>query len=188
CVLPGIHQVRNLLLAVAVAREAGVSWEGIRAGIEAFESMPMRWTQEDVGGIRVINDAYNANPLSMRAALETFHDLPVEGGRWLALGDMLELGDAAAEAHRVLGRRVAEGTWAGLVTVGALAAGIGAAAQAAGWRGVLTHCATAAEAGAWLCERLGGGDALLLKGSRGMHLESIVSLIGEAKKGKLDGC
>ena len=187
-VLPGIHQVRNLLLAVAVAREAGVSWEGIRAGIEAFEPMPMRWTHEDVGGVRVINDAYNANPLSMNAALDTFRDLPVEGGRWLALGDMLELGDAAAEAHRVLGRRVAEGNWAGLVTVGALAAGIGAAAQAAGWRGGMAHCATAAEAGAWLCGRLERGDALLLKGSRGMHLESIVSLIGEARKGTLDGC
>jgi UDP-N-acetylmuramoyl-tripeptide--D-alanyl-D-alanine ligase len=185
-VLPGVHQVRNLLLAVAVACEAGLAWGDIRAGLAAFEPMPMRWACREVNGVLVVNDAYNANPVSMDAALQTFRDTPVTGRRWLVLGDMLELGDTAEAAHAALGRRVAGGDWAGLVTVGALAAGIAEGARREGGSMEADVCATAEEAGERLVSRLSPGDAVLLKGSRGMHLETVIDVIEKAGKGKDD--
>ncbi len=185
-VLPGVHQVRNLLLATAVAREAGLAWEAIREGLVAFKPMPMRWACRQVNGVLVVNDAYNANPASMAAALETFRNTPVTGRRWLVLGDMLELGDTADEAHAVLGRRVAEGNWAGLVTVGALAAGIAESARGADASMNAEACESAEAAGRQLAARLQPGDAVLLKGSRGMHLETIIDVIEKAGKGTDD--
>ncbi|MBL7077312.1 MAG: UDP-N-acetylmuramoyl-tripeptide--D-alanyl-D-alanine ligase [Kiritimatiellae bacterium] len=185
-VLPGTHQVRNLLLAAAVACEAGLAWGEIRDGLATFEPMPMRWTCREIDGIQVVNDAYNANPVSMQAALQTFLETPVTGRRWLVLGDMLELGDAAAEAHAVLGRRIAENDWAGLVTVGDLASGIAAATRRTGSTMESAACATAEEAGAWLLPRLSVGDAVLLKGSRGMHLETVIDVVENAGEGKAD--
>ncbi len=182
--LPGVHQVRNLLLAAAVACEAGLAWGEIREGLAAFEPMPMRWACREVNGVLVINDAYNANPVSMDAALRTFCDTPVSGRRWLLLGDMLELGDVAEEAHAALGRRVAGGDWAGLVTVGTQAAGIAEHARQARCRMDIEACATAEEAGQWVGKRLAPGDAVLLKGSRGMHLERAIGGIETAGKGR----
>jgi len=185
-VLPGAHQVRNLLLAVAVACEAGLAWGEIREGLAAFAPMPMRWACCEVDGVLVVNDAYNANPLSMDAALQTFRETPVPGRRWLVLGDMLELGDKAAQAHAALGHRVAGGDWAGLVTVGTLAGDIVAGVRNLGATMESEACATAEEAGEWLSGRLEPGDALLLKGSRGMHLETVIDVIENAGKGKVD--
>jgi UDP-N-acetylmuramoyl-tripeptide--D-alanyl-D-alanine ligase len=184
--LPGVHQVRNLLLAAAVACEAGLAWGEIRAGLAGFEPMPMRWACREVDGVQVINDAYNANPVSMAAALQTFRTTPVAGKRWLVLGDMLELGETAGEAHAALGRQVAGGDWAGLAVVGPLAAGIAEAARSAEASMQLAICETAAEAGGWLSARMETGDALLLKGSRGMHLETVIDVIENAEKGKDD--
>lgn len=185
--LPGRHQVRNLLLAAAVARRAGVTWDQIRDGLAGFTPMPMRWNCCDIDGVRVINDAYNANPVSMRAALRTFEETPVIGRRWLVLGDMRELGRHAATAHAALGTDVADGTWDGLVAVGELAAGIVAATKQAGARIQTMVCGSAAEAGDWLTAQLGRGDAVLLKGSRGMHLERVVEAIERKRKGPHHG-
>ncbi|NQU40089.1 MAG: UDP-N-acetylmuramoyl-tripeptide--D-alanyl-D-alanine ligase [Lentisphaerae bacterium] len=173
--LPGAHQVHNLLLSVAVAREAGVSWEAIDAGIAAFKPLPMRWAVQQIRGITMVNDAYNANPTSMQAALATFQEMPVSGHRWLVLGDMLELGSGSAAAHRALGERIATGEWAGLVSVGELATAI--ADAAAKGPGHVVRCATAAEAGEWLTSHVAAGDAVLLKGSRSVHLEVIMEIM-----------
>ncbi len=185
-VLPGAHQVRNLLMAAAVACEAGLAWGEIRDGLACFEPMPMRWSCREIDGVQVVNDAYNANPVSMDAALQTFREMPVAGKRWLVLGDMLELGETAAEAHAALGRRLAGGDWAGVAVVGSLAAGIAESARRSDAAMELATCATAEEAGEWASAHLSAGDALLLKGSRGMHLETVIDVIEDAGKGMDD--
>jgi UDP-N-acetylmuramoyl-tripeptide--D-alanyl-D-alanine ligase len=185
-VLPGVHQVRNLLLAAAVACEAGLAWAEIREGLAAFEPMPMRWSCREIRGVLVVNDAYNANPVSMDAALNTFEATQAQGRRWLVLGDMLELGETAAEAHTALGQRVAAGPWAGLAAVGPLSAGMAQAVRESGCAIEAVACATAQEAGQWLTPRLSAGDAVLLKGSRGIHLETVIDVMENAGEGIAD--
>jgi len=128
----------------------------------------------------VINDAYNANPVSMIAALRTFKDLAVAGRKWLALGDMLELGASEIEEHQAIGRALVGGPWAGLVTVGALGARIAEGALAAGMAAESVHAGvTTAEAAEWLKERVAKGDALLVKASRGKRMEDVISKLAE---------
>lgn len=178
--LPGLHNRHNALLAMAVARGMGVPWEKITGALDRFSAPSMRWERREIGGITVINDAYNANPLSMSAAVRTFADLEVGGRKWLVLGDMLELGPGAAEEHRAIGRLVAGGTWAGLVTVGPLGGMIGEGACDAGFAPDRVHaCPDTGTALARLKENIAKGDAVLVKASRGIHLEDVVAGLAE---------
>ena len=177
----GRHNLVNAGLSMLVARAAGCSWEQVRQGFVQYRPPPMRWEVQSCGAYTVVNDAYNANPVSMAAALDTFAQMQTQGRKWLALGDMLELGVYAAEAHTKLGARVAQGAWAGIVAVGLHAQTVCAAAVAEGMSA--EHVAafhTVQEAGAWLCQRLDHGDTLLLKGSRGVQLENLLQML---KKG-----
>lgn len=173
--VPGEHNAANALQAIAVGRGLGLSWPDIREALETFHSMPMRWEEQVVGDITVINDAYNANPMGMRAAIDTFAGQPSSGLKWLVLADMLELGREAAKQHAALGRYLAGGTWGGIVTVGELAITIADAAREAGFEASRIHsCGRNAEAAEILARCVSSGDAVLLKGSRGMRLEEIV--------------
>ncbi len=173
--MPGRHNRHNTLLAVAVARGFNVPWPEIAAGLQHYTPPPMRWEVSTVQGVTVINDAYNANPLGMRAALDTFRDLKVDGRKWLVLGDMLELGPRASEEHEAIGRLAAAGDGAGLFAVGPLGAHLADGAEAAGWpRERVVRCATAGEAGKALAACARAGDAALFKASRGLHLETAV--------------
>ena len=172
--VPGEHNLRNALFAIAVARRHGMNWEQIRQGIETYSSLPMRWASETVKGVTIINDAYNANPMSMRAALDTFAGAPVEGRRWLVLADMLELGETEKEEHNRLGAYAARGQWAGLIVVGDRGAWIADGAGTNGFgKGRIIRCRTNAEAAQNLAALVAPGDAVLLKGSRGMRLEEV---------------
>ena len=174
--VPGCHNVRNALLAIAVARTRGIDWETIQDGLREFEAMPMRWQETDCAGVLMINDAYNANPMSMRAALDTFRERRAEGRKWLVLGGMLELGEMEREEHLALGRYVAGGPWVGLMAVGHLGSLIADGAADAGLKDdVIIRCANNAEAAVALAERTLRGDAVLLKASRGMHLEEVAA-------------
>jgi UDP-N-acetylmuramoyl-tripeptide--D-alanyl-D-alanine ligase len=174
--LPGRHMAANTVLAAAVAREAGVPWEPITAALRAFRGLPMRWERMDIEGVRVVNDAYNANPLSMRAALDAFAAEPAVGKKWLVVAGMRELGDAAAREHDALGRCIAAGPWAGLIAVGPEAEPIARGAAAAGMSvDAVTVCATATDAARHLRACTARGDVVLLKGSRGFRLEHIVT-------------
>lgn len=180
---PGGFMAENVLRAVAVARKCGVAWPAIAAALAQFRPVGMRWAVEEIRGWTAVNDAYNANPLSMRAALRAFAHRPASGRKYLALGAMLEQGAAADAAHAALGREVAAGGWAGVAvvagadeTVRAGAQALVAGLQAAGWPAD-RRCAAAgpAEAAAWLHGRLQPGDALLLKASRGVAIERVLA-------------
>lgn len=173
--LPGDHVVRNALMAIAVARGHGASWESIRKALASYAPPPMRWNRSTVAGVDVINDAYNANPMSMRAALSAFLQTPVAGGRWLVMGGMLELGSLEEEEHLALGRAIGTGPWAGLIAVGALGARVADGAESAGMPAAkIARCENAAAAARALKERCSRGDAVLLKASRKEALERVV--------------
>ncbi len=175
--LPGRHQLANALFAIAVGRAHGLGWGDIRRSLESYVSQPMRWECRTLGGITVVNDAYNANPASMAAALQTFADMPVPGRKWLVLAGMLELGAEETRAHEDLGRLVARGGWSRLVGVGALGGLIAAAAERAGLdSGCIVRCRDQGEAARHLSRDAAPGDAVLLKGSRGQRLEQVLAL------------
>jgi UDP-N-acetylmuramoyl-tripeptide--D-alanyl-D-alanine ligase len=139
----------------------------------------------EAGGVRILDDTYNANPASVLAALETLRG--ARGARRLvvALGDMLELGDISAAAHREVGEAVVAAGVAELVGVGRHAL---AAVEAARARGLAEahHVTTFEDTVALLLKRLAPGDALLVKGSRGMRMERVVDAL-LARLGGEDG-
>ena len=173
--LAGRHNVSNALAALAAGFVLGLTPQEIQAGLCALVPSKMRYEVHTVGAWRLINDAYNASPSSMRAALETTAAL-YHGRRIAVLGDMLELGDAAEEAHREIGRRAAELGFAALVTYGPQAQWMHEAAEAAGCP-VCRHAATHEAAAEHLRALLRDGDTVLFKGSRGMKMEAVIALL-----------
>lgn len=171
--LPGRHVLLNAGLAIAVARHYGLAWEALAERLRTFHPPGMRWKETNIGGVLFINDAYNANPMSMRAALEAFSETPVAGRRWLALGSMRELGAISESEHIGLGRAISGGPWAGLVAVGAAGAWIRQGAQAGGFLR-LYGAENTADAARVLKDLIRPGDAVLLKASRGDRLETIL--------------
>jgi UDP-N-acetylmuramoyl-tripeptide--D-alanyl-D-alanine ligase len=173
--LPGEHQVGNALLAVAVARGFGVEWSDIARALQRFTPQPMRWERCTLDGLTFINDAYNANPMSMRVALEAFAKLTTASRKYVLLGGMLELGRLQEHEHRELGRMAAQKSWSGILTVGELGKWIAAGARAAGFPPQrLEVCADTREAAEWLAATCGPGDMVLLKASRGIYLEHVI--------------
>jgi UDP-N-acetylmuramoyl-tripeptide--D-alanyl-D-alanine ligase len=163
------HMTRNALAALAAARALGVEPEG---ELEVPLSRLRGERIELPGGVVVVNDCYNANPMSMRAALD---DLAASapGRRVAVLGDMLELGPDERRFHAELGEQARAAGVEVLVTVGPLAA---AAAAAFGGENAV---ATAAEAAALLPHLLEPGDTVLVKGSRGVGLEVVADALAE---------
>ncbi len=173
----GRHQVYNALQAAAVGLMAGMELDEIRAGLANVQYPKMRMELKTVNGVRYVNDCYNANPPSMKAALQTLRDTPTSGRRIAVLGDMLELGAHTESAHLNLGAMAANSHLDALITVGQTARLIASAAAEAGMERhrVLTVLA-ATEAGELLRELVREGDTVLLKGSRGVGLERVFEL------------
>ncbi len=173
---PGRHNVENALAAACVASYLGMSAEKIAAGLA--DARPSGMRMQIVRGPRgatFVNDAYNANPDSMDAALSALHDMDCEGKRVAVLGDMGELGADERELHAQVGRRVAELSIDRLVCVGTLSAETAAAAVEAGMpAGAVQHFDDAHRAASWLAEHLQPADIVLVKASRFMGLEKIV--------------
>jgi UDP-N-acetylmuramoyl-tripeptide--D-alanyl-D-alanine ligase len=183
----GDHNIVNAMLAIAVARGHRVLWPDIRRALQYFVPQPMRWERKRIGGLTLINDAYNANPMSMRAALEAFRQMATTGRKWLVLGGMLELGRISSYEHRELGHVVGRQAWEGLITVGELGQEIAAGAEDAGFgRQTIFRCEDASMAAQVLAERCQSGDIVLLKASRGIRLETLLPLYRE-KMGAVAG-
>jgi len=177
--LLGRHQVLNSLLAAAVGAESGLMRKEIQRGLAECQPPKMRMQVWTVNGVRVLDDAYNANADSVLAALETLKEFPCQGRRVAVLGEMAELGPHSAEAHAEVGRRAAETRVDQLFAVGKLAGVMGAAARAAG----LMHVTELGEAetGATAVKHfVRSGDVVLIKASRASRLERV----GEALRGE----
>lgn len=181
----GKHTACNALAAIAVARVMGVDEELIFDGLAEATGPEMRLQLQKVDGLTVINDAYNANPASMRAALDTVMTLPCRGGRRIAiLGDMRELGESSDRYHREIGEFVGASAekFARLVCVGAKAAIIARAARDAGMEDDrITHFPDSIAASEAVPKHLRRGDLVLLKGSRGVRLEAVAQAIVEGR-------
>jgi len=173
--VPGRHNVYNALAAAAIGLHLGLSPEAIGAGLAAAELSAMRMQVfESASGVTVINDAYNANPVSMRAAIETLSDMQTAGRRVAVLGDMAELGSLTEVAHFRIGEQVARLPIDVLVTVGPRAERIAQGARAEGMPSVQVRpCAEVPEAVEVLDDLLSSGDVVLVKASRVMGLEAI---------------
>ena len=172
--LAGRHNVSNALAALAAGFVIGLTPQEMQTGLSHLATSKMRYEVHEVGAWRFINDAYNASPSSMRAAIETTAAL-YAGRKIAVLGDMLELGAAAEEAHRDIGKRVAELGFAALVTYGPQARWMHEEAEKAGC--TAHHAETHAEAADVLKNLLADGDTVLFKGSRGMKMEEIIGLL-----------
>lgn len=169
--IPGEHTIMNALAAIAVGRILDLSPGRMAQALADVKPAAMRMNQRRVGGLHVIMDAYNANPVSMQAALKTLSAAP--GRRIAILGDMLELGIYSETAHAQIGKTVAE-TADLLITVGEQGKIIGTAACVAGLAATkMISCATNEEVIEQLPELLTDGDYVLIKGSRGMKMEEI---------------
>ena len=169
--LPGAHLLPNVLAAAAVGLVEGVPFADVSAALEALD-VPLRLTVRCLpGGLTLLDDTYNASPAATRAALDLLGEM--SGRRIALLGDMLELGDLAEPSHEQVGRHAARRADA-LFTVGDLAATIARGAREAGLGEVRT-LDSKAEAAEALRALLRPGDALLVKGSRALALETVVA-------------
>ncbi|HEX4124996.1 MAG TPA: UDP-N-acetylmuramoyl-tripeptide--D-alanyl-D-alanine ligase [Tepidisphaeraceae bacterium] len=178
----GRHAAANSAAAIAVGRVMGLADSEIADALAAARGPEMRLQMVNLpGGVTVVNDAYNANPSSMRAALDTLAQLPASGRRIAILGDMRELGPASALHHRQIGTAAAEGGGIDrLVCVGADAAHIADAAIDAGMpAGAVERFADAPSAAAAVTALVQSGDLVLLKASRAMKLETIGSALAD---------
>ena len=171
--LLGRHNARNAALAIAVAAEMGLSQEELIQGLKGCRAASMRMQLQTLGGVTVINDAYNSNPDSLQAALEALQAFPVKGKVIAVLGDMAELGEASKNAHIEAGLLVAKLGLNGLIAVGQWADEMGRAARANGMKNVAVF-EDPTLAGKALASKLNPGDLLLIKGSRSVKLERII--------------
>ncbi len=179
----GAHQVVNASLAAAVALAHGVAFDDVAAGLVGVEPAPWRMEIErSAGGVTVLDDAYNANPSSMAAALEALARVEVPGRRLAVLGEMRELGDLSVREHTALGVLVGTTAVDALVAVGAEAAPLAAAARTAGV--VVTEVPDAAAALDAVSGYVVAGDAVLVKGSRVVGLELVATALrGTGRRG-----
>jgi UDP-N-acetylmuramoyl-tripeptide--D-alanyl-D-alanine ligase len=181
---PGRHQVYAALAAAAVGRIAGLADRDIVAGLERYRPVEMRCQVERLGAVTVINDAYNACPPSMQAALDVLHGWATRGRRVLVCGDMKELGPRGPHFHQQLGREIARRRSVDcLVAVGPLSASIAESARAAGMDpAAIVHCGSIDEAAGVISRTVRPGDLVLIKGSRAMQLEKTLDPLRERFK------
>ena len=176
--LPGVHNVSNALAALAAAQACGVELAAAAAGLSSAGVSPWRMElTESPAGVTVVNDAYNANPSSMAAALRTLASMTAKGRRWAVLGTMAELGTGGPDAHREIGALCAELDIDALVVVGAAAAPIGEGATAAGFGGELLVPDGVEGAITDVGARLEPGDLVLVKASRSVGLERVAAAL-----------
>jgi UDP-N-acetylmuramoyl-tripeptide--D-alanyl-D-alanine ligase len=179
--LMGEHQVYNALAAVAATSHLGMEIAVIKKGLEAFQPPPMRMELITLGkGIKIINDAYNANPPSMESALRTLAEV-TEGRKIAVLGDMRELGEYAQQAHRELGRQVKVHGVDLLFLLGQFAFQVAHGAQEAGMAPQAIYIGNDRHAVSLRLSRtLQKGDWVLVKGSRIMIMEKIITELRDA--------
>jgi len=180
----GRHNVVNAVAAAAMARALGVSLSAICDGLESVKPLPMRMRVESWHGIGIINDAYNANPASMGAAIRTLSEIPCRGKKIAILGDMFELGGRSRQQHTELGSQVARARIDRLYLLGVQSNQVRKGALRGGMQ---PEQVILGKNHRDLANRLRGqikkGDWVLLKGSRGMTMERVLQELRGWSKG-----
>jgi len=169
----GSHMVQNALLAVAAGRTFGLSIEECSAGLAAAPLTKARLQIKEISGVQFLDDSYNANPDSMKAALRTLVELDTEGKRIAVLGEMRELGTQSERAHREVGETAATLGVDQLITIGDAAELIAQGARTAGLDRVSAVRSTR-EAADLLGKISVPGDLVLIKGSRAARTEEVI--------------
>ena len=171
----GYCNIYNALAALATGHSLGISGKDMSRGLENYQQIPQRNEQIHYEGVTLINDAYNANPQSMREALKTLSEFNTQGKRFLIIGDMLELGLLSESAHHELGQEIILSNVDHLVTVGPLASLVAESAKKNPRHPLqIGKFNTHAEAVSYLLRNVEKGDCLLIKGSRGAKMENII--------------
>ncbi len=173
----GTHMVQNALLAVAAGRAFGLSIEECAAGLAAAPLTKARLQIKEIGGVQFLDDSYNANPDSMKAALRTLVELDAEGKRIAVLGEMRELGAESERGHREIGETAATLGVDQLITIGDAAELIAEGARTAGLDKVSSARSTS-DAAKLLGEMAEPGDLVLIKGSRAARTEEVIEQFG----------
>ncbi|HSB90573.1 MAG TPA: UDP-N-acetylmuramoyl-tripeptide--D-alanyl-D-alanine ligase [Anaerolineales bacterium] len=173
----GQHSVHTALRAAAVGLAEGMGWDDILSGLQTSQTQLRLVAVRGPHGALLLDDTYNAAPASVLAALNLLGEL--DGRRIAVLGDMLELGAQEETGHRMVGARAAE-IADDLIVLGTRARWIAQEAEKAGLSAQhISALATNQEVIDWLNGRIGAGDVVLIKGSRGMHMDEIVAALGE---------
>jgi len=180
--LPGRHNVCNALAAAACSWALDIEYDQICRGLEAFRQLPGRMSLRPLkNGVVLIDDSYNANPVSTREAIETVHAMKGDHAAMIVMGDMLELGDGAAAWHEEMGRLMARRGVDRIFLTGDLVRSVQKGAEAEGMPGDrITYPVTPGGVVDRLTGSVRRGDSILVKGSRGMRMETYVQAITDA--------
>ena len=171
--VPGLHMVQNALLAVAAGRAFGLSLEECAEGLASAPLTKARLQIREIHGVQFMDDSYNANPESMKAALRTLVELDSDGKRIAVLGEMGELGSESERGHREVGEEAATLGIDHLIAIGKLGALMAEAARKAGL-GQSIAVPTTTAAAELLTEIAEAGDLVLVKGSRLARTERVM--------------
>ena len=173
--VPGLHSATNALAAFTVAASFGVPAEKLKVGLENYRSGSKRMEVVEKNGLTILNDCYNANPDSMRAALETLAAIKTGHQKFAVIGNMAELGDQEKELHAGLLQQVQAADISYTFTTGDLAKYTYDALQNAGL--AVAHFEDKTELARHLRDMAKPGDLVLVKGSRSAALEEVVELL-----------
>ena len=171
--VPGLHMVQNALLAIAAGRAFGLSLEEAAAGLASAPLTKARLQIKEINGVQFLDDSYNANPDSMKAALQTLVELDSDGKRIAVLGEMRELGQETQRGHEEVGEAAAAFGIDQLIGIGEMGAVISRAAEKAGLEKSQAVGSTS-EAAELLLEIAAPGDLILIKGSRLARTEDVI--------------
>ena len=176
--LPGRHNLENLLAAIATARSIGVSWEGIERGMPEVKPAYHRGVILPLRGAMIYDDTYNSNPYAVARAIQLLEQADVRGRRIAVIGDMLELGPREREYHYEVGRRTTPESIDVVIAVGPRSEALLEGARHSGFADDrLYHFPDAERAGAFLQSFIQPGDLVLIKASRGIGLDKIVTML-----------
>jgi len=175
--VPGLHMIENALLAVAAGRAFGVPLEGCAIGLATAPLTKARLQIKEVNGVQFLDDSYNANPDSMKAALRTLVELHADGKKIAVLGEMRELGSETERGHQEVGQEAAALEVDHLIGIGEMGAVIADAAERAGLKNTSTVGSTS-EAAEILLKIAEPGDLVLIKGSRLARTEDVIEHFG----------
>lgn len=175
--LPGRHNLDNLLAAIATARAIGISWDGIERGVAEVKPAYHRGVIIPWRGATLYDDTYNSNPYALGRTLELMTQAEVSGRRIAVIGDMLELGEQELQFHADAGAAIPKAIDV-VVGVGKRSLALLDGARQAGFADdALHHFADAAAAGDFLKDFIRDGDLVLVKGSRGVGLDKIITML-----------